>query len=193
MGNVPKLIDTLCGLFDNFLSNPTRFEYGKSGQTRHFGFDCLTWITALSSAYLSLFLCLLVALTVYRHALLLHHKLSQIHGEAVGVVQQPGSITWHTINVGNMQISLLMIDLNPLKMVPKVSCSGLCIYRRWYGDLANVWFCVKTRFRDKSIYRFPTSLIQWIQLRQSWLYMSEAYWTSEDHKIFIKHLFIIHY
>ena len=36
MGHVPKLIDTLSGLFDNFLSNPTRFEYGKSGQTRHF-------------------------------------------------------------------------------------------------------------------------------------------------------------
>ena len=47
MGHVPKFIDTLSGLFDNFLSNPTRFEYGKSGQTQHFEFDCLTWITAL--------------------------------------------------------------------------------------------------------------------------------------------------
>ena len=46
MGHVPILIDTLSGLFDNFLSNPTWFEYGKSGQTRHFEFDCLTWITA---------------------------------------------------------------------------------------------------------------------------------------------------
>ena len=32
MGHVPKLIDTLSGLFDNFLSNPTRFEYSRSGQ-----------------------------------------------------------------------------------------------------------------------------------------------------------------
>ena len=45
MGHVPKLIDTLSGLFDNFLSNPTWFEYRKIGQTRHFEFDCLTWIT----------------------------------------------------------------------------------------------------------------------------------------------------
>ena len=48
MGHVPNLIDTLSGLFDNFLSNPTRFEYGKSGQTRHFEFDCLTWITVVT-------------------------------------------------------------------------------------------------------------------------------------------------
>ena len=47
MGHVPKLIYTLSGLFDNFLSNPTRFEYGKSGQTWHFECDCLTWITAV--------------------------------------------------------------------------------------------------------------------------------------------------
>ena len=51
MGHVPKLIDTLSGLFDNFLSNSTRFEYRKSGQTRHFEFDCLTWLTALYSLY----------------------------------------------------------------------------------------------------------------------------------------------
>ena len=42
MGHVPKLSDTLSGLFDNFLSNPTRFEYGKSGQTRHF--ELIVWL-----------------------------------------------------------------------------------------------------------------------------------------------------
>ena len=36
MGHVPKLINTLSRLFDNFLSNPTRFEYSKSGQTLAF-------------------------------------------------------------------------------------------------------------------------------------------------------------
>ena len=36
MDHVPKWIDTLSGLFDNFLSKPTRFEYDKSGQTQHF-------------------------------------------------------------------------------------------------------------------------------------------------------------
>ena len=56
MGHVRKLIDTLSGLFDNFLSNPTQFEYGKSGQTQYFEFDCLIWLTALSVPLLY-FLC----------------------------------------------------------------------------------------------------------------------------------------
>ena len=51
MGSVPKLIDTFSGLFDNFLSNRTQFEYGKSGQTRHFAIDFLSWITALVPLY----------------------------------------------------------------------------------------------------------------------------------------------
>ena len=42
MSHVPKMIDTVSGLFDNFLSNPTQFEYSKSAKPGIWGL--IVWL-----------------------------------------------------------------------------------------------------------------------------------------------------